>query len=70
MPSEFEWKIFPGITALGLLEKIQKLMTDPQCETEQFNDRIIFVSMYNDIAWREKKETQNNVNMLKMVQWI
>ena len=24
MPTEFEWKIFPGITALGLLEKIQK----------------------------------------------
>ena len=24
MPTEFEWKIFPRITALGLLEKIQK----------------------------------------------
>ena len=26
---------FPGITALGLLEKIQKLMTDAQSEPEQ-----------------------------------
>ena len=24
-PMEFEWKIFPGFTALGLLEKIQKI---------------------------------------------
>ena len=26
MPTEFEWKIFPGITTLGLLEKIPSLM--------------------------------------------
>ena len=25
-----------------------------QCEPEQFNDRIIFMSMYNDIACQEK----------------
>ena len=31
VPPEFEWKIFPGITALGLLEQIQKLLTDLQC---------------------------------------
>ena len=28
MPTEFEWKIFPGIRTLGLLEKIQSLMRD------------------------------------------
>ena len=54
MPREFEWKIFPGFTTLGLLEKIQDLMKDLQCEPEQFNDRIIFMSMYNDITWGEK----------------
>ena len=26
MPTEFEWKIFQGITTLGLFEKIQSLM--------------------------------------------
>ena len=57
LPPEFEWKIFPGITTLGLLEKIQSLMRDLQCEPEHFKDRI-FMSMYNDIAWREKKETK------------
>ena len=32
MPTEFEWKIFPGIVTLGLLEKIQSLMRDFQCK--------------------------------------
>ena len=54
MPTEFEWKIFPGITTSGLLEKIRSLMRDLQCEPELFNDRIIFMSMYNDIVWQEK----------------
>ena len=52
MSTEFEWKIFPGITALGLLEKIQTLMTDLQCDPEHFKDRIIFMSMFNDIEWK------------------
>ena len=39
---------------LGLLEKIQSLMTDIQCEPENFKDRIIFMSMYNDIEWKAK----------------
>ena len=45
MPTEFAWKIFPGFTTLGLLEKIQDLMKDLQ-------------SMYNDIAWRDKGNTE------------
>ena len=54
MPTEFEWKKFPGIITFGLLEKIQDLMRDLQCEPEHFNDRIIFMSMYNDTAWRAR----------------
>ena len=57
-PTEFEWNIFTGITTLGLLEKIQSLMRDLQCEPEHFKDRVIFMSMYNDIAWREKENTE------------
>ena len=56
MMTEFEWKIFTGITTLGLLEKIQSLMRDLQCEHEFFKDRSIFMSMYNDIAWCEKRK--------------
>ena len=48
-PMEFEWKICTGFTALGIFEEIQKIMTVIQCEPEQFKERIIFMSMYNDI---------------------
>ena len=58
MPMEFEWKLFPGFTTLGLLEKIQSLMRDLQCEPEHSNVRIIFMSMYNDIVWQEKGNTE------------
>ena len=49
MPTGFERKIFTGIMTLGILEKIQSLMRDLQCEPEHFTDNIIFMSMYNDI---------------------
>ena len=62
-------KIFPGITTLGLLKKIQSPMRDLQCEPKHFNDRIIFMSMYNDIAWEEKGMTercvQNSIEVSK-----
>ena len=65
MQTEFEWKIFPGVATLGLLEKIQNLMKDLQCESEQVNDRIIFMSMfmsmYKDIVWREEGNTEKCV---------
>ena len=51
---EFEWNIFPGFTALGILSEIQKMMTEIKCEPEQFQGRIIFMSMYSDIVWGEK----------------
>ena len=58
MPTEFEWKLFPGFTTLSILEEIQKPMTEIQCEPEQFKDNIIFMSMYNDIVWGEKENTE------------
>ena len=58
MPTKFEWKILPGITTLGILEKIQSLTRDLQCEPEHFKDRIIFMSMYNDIAWGGQGNTE------------
>ena len=58
MQTEFEWKIFPGFTTLDILEEIQNCMKEQQCEPEQFKDRIIFMSMFNDIAWREKENAE------------
>ena len=47
--TEFEWKIPPEFTTIGILEEIQKFMKSIQCEPEHFNDRIIFMSMFDEI---------------------
>ena len=47
-PMEFECNIFPGFTTLQLVEEVQKLM-NRMGEPEQFQGRIIFMSMFNDI---------------------
>ena len=52
-PMEFEWNSFPRFTTLQLVQEIQKFknkMSDP----DQFQRRIIFMSMFNDIIWRIK----------------
>ena len=43
-----------GFTTLQILAEIQNMMTEIKCEPEQFPDRIISMSMYNDIVWGEK----------------
>ena len=53
-PMEFEWKVLPGFTTLQILDGIQNMMTEIKCEPEQFQGRLIFMSMYNDIVWEEK----------------
>ena len=63
-PMEFERKIFPGFTTLGILEEIQKIMIELQWEPEQFKGRIFFMSLYNDIVWRENEETQKHVKRI------
>ena len=30
-PMEFEWTIFPGFITLGILDEIQKMMTESKC---------------------------------------
>ena len=52
---EFEWKIFLGFTTVGILNQIQQMMGELQCEPENFTGRIIFMSMFNDIVWDSKK---------------
>ena len=52
-PMEFEWIIFPGFTTLQLVHEVQKFMSK-MGEPEQFQGRIIFMSMFNDIIWGNK----------------
>ena len=47
-------EFLPGFTTLQILVEIQKMTNEMQCEHEQVKGRIIFMSMYNVIVWREK----------------
>ena len=54
-PMEFEWNIFPGFNTLELVREVQKFMSK-MGEPEQFQGRIIFMSMFNDIIWRNERQ--------------
>ena len=53
-PIEFEWNILPGRTSLKILQQIQSDLQGWNTEPENFGDRIIFMSMFNDIDWTRK----------------
>ena len=53
---EFEW-ISPGFTALQLTRKVQEFLTK-MGDPSQFQGRIIFMSMFNDIICRMKDNEQ------------
>ena len=66
---EFEKKIFPGFTTLGILAEIQKMMLESKCEPEHFKGRIIFMSMYNDIPKGERGNRENCIaNALRVTE--
>ena len=70
-PMEFEWKIFPGFTTLGILTEIQKMMTESKCEPEQFKGRIILMSSYNDIVRGERGNEENRfTNSVKITESV
>ena len=64
---EFVWQVFPGFTTVGILNKIQQMMGKLQCEPENFTGRIIFVSMFNDIAWDAKGNDELCVSNSKTI---
>ena len=49
-----------GLASLQFLQEIQTTMHEDRIQPEQFEDRIIFISMYNGIDW-EKQETKKLV---------
>ena len=51
---EFEWNIFPGFTTLQKKRHIQNDLQNENKTPEQFLDRIIFMSMLNNIEWTKK----------------
>ena len=51
---ELEWNIFPGFTSLQILQETQNDLQKRTIEPEKFTDRIIFMTMFNDIDWTRK----------------
>ena len=54
-PIEFKWNIFPGRTSL---EKIQKDLQSQNGEPQHCEERIIFMSMFNDIDWTKRRNSE------------
>ena len=50
---EFDCNIFPGFSTLERVREVQKF-TRKMGEPEQFQEQIIFMSMFNDITWGNK----------------
>ena len=50
---EVDWNIFLGFSTLELVREVQQFMSNIG-EPEQFQGRIIFMSMFNDIIWWNK----------------
>ena len=46
-PVEFEWNVFTRHTTIQILKEIQNRMAVRQTSPEDFEDRIIFISMVN-----------------------
>ena len=58
-PIEFEWNIFPWFTLIEILRHIQESLKVRPINPDQFQGRIIFMSMFNDIGWT--KNANSNV---------
>ena len=58
-PIDFEWKIFPGAKAFDILHKFQADLQGKNIRPEKFSDRIIFMSMFNDIEL-ERKDNEDS----------
>ena len=64
-PIDFEWKKFQGFTTLTILREIQKDLARKKIEPDNFKDRIIIMSMFNDIEW--KKNDDNCISNAEQV---
>ena len=66
--TEFEWNNFPGFTTLQLCDKISDLLSYLGQTPETFTERILFVSMFNDISCDRndnKDECLKNANYVQ-----
>ena len=60
-PTEFEC-ILPRLMLLEILQRIQKDLQVQNIEPEIFGDRVIFMSMFNDIEWTKKGNSEQCIS--------
>ena len=65
---EFDWHIFPRFSSLQILEEIQDHLRTQNIGLERFTDRIIFMSMFNDIDWTRKGNDGISISNSEKVQ--
>ena len=58
-PMEFEWNIFPGFNTLQFSAEVKRLLLRLDETPENFTERIIFMSMFNDISCGSKDNEKN-----------
>ena len=64
--TEFEWKNFPRFRTLTILKEIHMDLERKNNKLENFKDRIILMSVFNDIEWRKNDENcVSNAEKLK-----
>ena len=57
----------PGFKTAAILKEIQNKMGELQCDPADFKDRIIFMSMFNDIEWEARGNEELSENNSKSV---
>ena len=63
---EFEWTNFAGFSSLSIFKEIQQDLERRTFQPEEFKDRIIFMSMFNDIEWKTIAENcMSNADKVK-----
>ena len=64
---EFEWNISPRFSSFAILQEIQKDLARKNIQPEAFKDRIIFISMFNNIDWSKRKNDDNCISNAEKV---
>ena len=68
-PMDFEWNIFPGFITLQLSQEVKELMLRLNQTPKNFEGRIIFMSMFNDMSWGSKDnkiECESNAQLVSL----
>ena len=47
---------FPGFSSLSILQETQQDLEKRKIQEEEFTDRIMFMSMFNEIEWNTNDE--------------